>query len=227
MQQSDQIGELAAALAKAQSEMSPAIKNTKAYNYKYVELAQILEIVIPALTKNQIAVVQAPETLSDGKIAITTQLMHSSGQWMRSTIDVPPIESKQMNLLQAYGGSITYARRYGLASTLCIAEDKDDDGKSATPRQPQQQSTPIKMSDRCISEIKDLMDKTSTNYEVFLTHIISKEGVKPIGGEIKLDAFPQSSYDIMKAALVDKHSKMVTSLTKRSFEPAPGRTLNG
>lgn len=136
MKQSEQINEIAAALAKAQGEMGKAVKSqvNGGFNSKYANLDEVIEACREALSKNGIAVVQGPGKFVDGNLKVTTELMHSSGQWIRDTITMPvPGKFKSDGTAvydpQGAGKAITYARRYCLAAMVGIAQE-DDDGNS-------------------------------------------------------------------------------------------------
>lgn len=134
--QSEKIDELAAALAKAQAVMQPAPKNdavtvkTKTggpgYSYKFSDLASVWDTCREALTSNGLAVVQMPEPNELG-ILLRTTLMHSSGQWITSTLPLL-FEGGSM---QSMGSAITFARRYMLSAMVGIVSESDDDGAAA------------------------------------------------------------------------------------------------
>ncbi len=127
------IGKLAAALAKAQSQMSHAEKSKKNEHFKsrYADLAAVLDAVGPALSANELALVQLPVLSDDKHVSVTTMLIHSSGESLSSTLAVPV--SKQD--AQGVGSAITYARRYAVMAMCGIAPD-DDDGNAAVGRAP-------------------------------------------------------------------------------------------
>jgi hypothetical protein len=54
-------------------------------------------------------------------------LLHVSGEWMSSTLEIPASKHDA----QGYGSAITYGRRYGLQS-MCGVPAEDDDGNAAT-----------------------------------------------------------------------------------------------
>jgi hypothetical protein len=133
---SDQINEIAAALAKAQATIKDAAKSIQAYNYKYADLASVLQIVRPALSSNGIAVLQDTETLPNASISVTTRLLHVSGQWVESSPLALVIEAKKgLSAAQNAGSVVTYARRYSLAALVGLAQEDDDAsaGKEAPP----------------------------------------------------------------------------------------------
>lgn len=123
------IKNLAAALIKAQSEMSAIEKDEKNPHYRstYASLNAVRETAIPPCNKYGIAVVQ-PTVTVDGKQFVKTQLIHAeSGEILESLTEVIV---KSANDAQQAGSGITYARRYGLMSILCLAS-VDDDGTFA------------------------------------------------------------------------------------------------
>jgi hypothetical protein len=124
MTTSEQLNEIAAALAKAQGAMKNAALNkvNPHFRSKYADLAGIRDTVIPALTANGIAVVQTLDA-----DAVLTRLMHASGQWIESRCLIPAQAD-----MQKMGSAITYARRYSLSAICGIAADEDDDANAAT-----------------------------------------------------------------------------------------------
>ena len=131
---SDTIGKLASALAKAQSQMTMVEgKSTNPFfNSKYASLATVLEVAMPALNANEIALVQGNrwDTTNNG-FYITSMLMHSSGEWIKSEIRMP-IAKKDAH---GVGAATTYGRRYLLSSMVGVAQ-ADDDGNGAIHKAP-------------------------------------------------------------------------------------------
>lgn len=130
MTTSEQINEIAAALAKAQGEMGGALKDAANpfFKSKYADLASVREACLGPLTKNGIAVLQSPE-VSGVTVSVETLLLHSSGQWVRGTVSCAAKDDGP----QAVGSAITYLRRYALQSFAAVAPE-DDDGEAAQGR---------------------------------------------------------------------------------------------
>jgi len=128
--QSENIGELAAALAKAQAEVGTVTKDSANPFFKsnYASLAAVWEATRPILSKHQLSVVQMPSSDERGYY-VETQLMHSSGQWIRSRTYMKPAKEDP----QGIGSLISYARRYALQAVTMICPD-DDDGEAAMGR---------------------------------------------------------------------------------------------
>jgi len=123
MKTSEQISELAAALAAAQGMMENAIMNrtNPHFKTKYADLAAVLNAARKPLSANGLAIVQ---TIGEG--VLHTRLLHTSGQWIASEHPLP-----MSGRPQEIGAALTYARRYSLSALIGIAADEDDDGNTA------------------------------------------------------------------------------------------------
>jgi hypothetical protein len=134
---SPQLEELLPALTKAQGEFTAIRKGARNnyIEYNYATLEDVLDAVRPALSKNDLAIVQSPGELTDsGKhIHLTTRLFHASGQWIQSIITVPVSEQKPLSPAQSLGVAITYGRRYALMALLGVAAEGDDTDAAITP----------------------------------------------------------------------------------------------
>ena len=128
MQMSENLTELGVALSKFQGEVNNVSKDKSGYGYKYADLAQILDVVRPLLSKHGLSVVQMPGKSESG-VTVSTMLLHSSGQWLQSETQLPMDTAAKMSAAQAAGSVITYARRYALAAALGIAQEDDDAAK--------------------------------------------------------------------------------------------------
>jgi hypothetical protein len=133
--------ELYTALAKAQSEM-PIIGKNKAGRFKYADLAEIIYVAMPILTKNGLSVEQDGIRHDDGNLSIKTVICHNSGQKSDPSVWPVPLpikeELKGMSYIQAYMSNVTYIKRYSLATKLCIGiSDEDYDGSYEVPSTPQ------------------------------------------------------------------------------------------
>ena len=134
MKTSDSINEIAAALAKAQAEMTVAVFDSKNPHYKsiYASLSAVTAAVRGPLTKHGIAFIQSCDTTPD-TVQVFTRLVHSSGQWIETAGPVIPIGKGD-----AHGAmsATTYGRRGSLAVALSLPSDEDDDGNAAVQQAP-------------------------------------------------------------------------------------------
>jgi hypothetical protein len=134
---SETIGAIAAALAKAQGELTNPEKSLIATvrspfpreadrTFRYASLASGLDIVRKSLGQHEIATVQTTAIDTDsGQIRLTTLLAHASGEWISSDWPVCPISETATP--QRMGAALTYARRYALFALVGIAGEDDLD----------------------------------------------------------------------------------------------------
>ena len=131
---SETVGKIASALAKAQSGMTmiECNSNNPFFNSKYASLSAVLEVALPKLNENGIALVQGNRwDANDSGFYITSMLIHSSGEWIKSEIRMP-ISKKDAH---GIGAATTYGRRYLLSSMVGVAQ-ADDDGNGAIQQAP-------------------------------------------------------------------------------------------
>ena len=171
-QSSETIGAIAAALAKAQIELTNPEKSLTATivspfpreenkTFRYAPLSSGLEIVRKCLGKHEIAAVQTTSIDKEtGLIRLTTTLAHASGEWMSSEWPVCPVTRPTprigwAQLLPTPGGTrclrwsaspaTTTGMRLHLVSdgTRSNANARRISGRARpAPRQPQQRSEP-------------------------------------------------------------------------------------
>lgn len=125
--QSEQLADLSAALAKAQSSMQAAKfdKTNPHFKNKYASLAAVIDAIRKPLADNGLSYTQATE-IRDGGLVLVTTLRHATGQWVGSEYPLPSAAKPQ-----ELGSALTYARRYSLSAIACIAADEDDDAEGA------------------------------------------------------------------------------------------------
>ena len=128
--QSENIGALAAALSKAQADITGALKDSSNpfFKSKYADLASCWDACRHQLAANGLSVVQTTRMTESGLLLVTT-LAHSSGEWIAGEM---PVLTKDASP-QAQGSGLTYARRYALAAIVGLAQI-DDDAEAAQGR---------------------------------------------------------------------------------------------
>ncbi|HXG71306.1 MAG TPA: ERF family protein [Gemmatimonadaceae bacterium] len=128
MTTSEQINDIATALAGAQSEIQNVTKDAKNPHFKsdYATLDAITDMVRPAFAKHGLAVVQIP-TYAEGVVTVQTLVTHSSGQWIKGETSSPISKADP----QGIGSACTYLRRYSLAAIAALAQT-DDDGNASS-----------------------------------------------------------------------------------------------
>jgi len=155
MNQSENLNELFAALAKAQSEMQVAelSKVNPHFKSKYADLESIIKASRPALVKNGLCVIQQMETVADASYFVT-KICHTSGQWMSSTLKISPTRTD----IQSLGSYLTYLRRYMYASLVGVVSGEDDDGEVAIIPQTSSLRAPQKNT-VCVSASKEQIEQ--------------------------------------------------------------------
>ena len=134
---SESIGAIAAALAKAQAELTNPEKSLVAtirashprdhdQTFRYAALSTGLDIVRKTLGGHEIATVQTTAIDKEvGLIRLTTTLAHSSGEWLSS--EWPVCAINETATPRRMGAALTYARRYALFTLVGIAGEDDLD----------------------------------------------------------------------------------------------------
>lgn len=144
MNKSESIQNLSAALSKAQAEY-PAIKFDSVNPFLkngYASLGAIIAGARPVNAKHGLSVSQLTFG-EDGVAGVETVLMHTSGEWISSSISMPIGDEKGKSNAQVAGSIVTYLRRYSLASILGIYSDEDGDGNKPEPeRKPTRTAKP-------------------------------------------------------------------------------------
>lgn len=128
MKTSESVTKISAALLKAQRAITFAAKDATNPHFKnkYADLPAVIDAIKPALNDSGIMFMQTPSPSDSGSLALTTRLLHESGEWIEDTATVP----LPKNDPQGYGSAMTYARRYSLAAMTGLYQD-DDDGVAA------------------------------------------------------------------------------------------------
>lgn len=143
MNMSESIKNISEALVSAQAEMPP-VKFNKVNPFlknKYADLGAIIETAQPVLAKHGLAVSQLCATTGDS-VGVETMLVHKSGEWIASRMEIPLGEEKGKSTAQVAGSIVTYIRRYALASMLGMYADEDGDGNGSEPEKAQAKRTP-------------------------------------------------------------------------------------
>ena len=195
MKTSEQINEIAEALAAAQAEIQNPSKSAENpfFKSRYADLAEVLSVVRPAFSRHGLSVVQMPYRSEDGGIGVTTMISHKSGQWMQGSLELPLQVAKNVN--QDAGSAITYIRRYALASAAGVAqEDLDSNlGENNTGK-----IVNLKVISKAkAAEINALIEETGSDMVGFL-NFCHAESVETI---------PAGKYEKARDALIAKRDK--------------------
>lgn len=207
MQKSEQINEIAFALAQFQGEIEDAPRDAQGFGYKYATLGAVLSLVRPLLSKYEMAIVQSPKR--DGnRIAVETTILHKSGQWISETLsfDMPePIlnsQGKKKNTdAQDCGSIISYIRRYSITAMLGITQIDDDAAapeqpeykpkkQASKPAQQQQYANPVPAQPKPVQQVQRIKKETQdlilshtsviADFEQKLGDFVDRSGVKTL-----------------------------------------------
>lgn len=192
--ESEQLNELYAALAKAQGEIELATADSKNPFFKstYANLASIVKVSRNPLSKNGLAIIQRVQSNSANQMFLYTRLCHASGQWIEAKMPINPPK----NDIQSIGSYITYLRRYNLASIVGVTVgEEDDDGEGAMDRGKESPKKDELITASQIRELeKILFDLTDEDEKGMLAWCQISE----------LSQMPQAKYIAAKKALEKK-----------------------
>lgn len=144
MKTSEQLGDLATALALAQGDISDAIKDSRNphFNSVFASLESVLKEIRPVFSTYGLCIIQAPRSDELGHY-LDTRILHKSGQWIEETVRLTLFKAD----MQGLGSAITYARRYSAGAFAGIGSETDDDANSISepPKTYQKTSPPVKV----------------------------------------------------------------------------------
>lgn len=141
MERSESIGQLAAALSKAQKSYKPLKKEAynPYFNSKYADLAAIIEATSDSLCDNELSVIQLP-SFKNGKVTVNTMLLHSSGEFISEELPIPVPHQKDKDTgeirekddPQSISICTSYARRIAQQAILNVSGEDDTDGNAVS-----------------------------------------------------------------------------------------------
>lgn len=108
----------------------PSVHKDGTGNYgKHMKLETLMPAALEVLNKYNFMLVQSPTVTEDGSPALTSAIVHSSGERI---VEDTMLLMLDKQTAQGQGSGITYARRYALCAMLGLVADEDDDGQTAT-----------------------------------------------------------------------------------------------
>ena len=131
---SEKNDKIAPAFVKAQAACSSAKKDSENAAFKqggkvskYADLTAVWAACEEALEQHSLGILQMFGEVTDGKMHMTTMLVHESGQWLQKEGSIPLPKQDPQGL----GSATTYFRRYSIAALMGIVQE-DDDGNAAS-----------------------------------------------------------------------------------------------
>lgn len=191
IEKSPELNELAAALTAAQAEFEAVDKSAANpfFRSAYAPLPDVVMAATPILVSHGLSVSQLIGSDEKGD-TLTAMLLHKSGQYIGSTMQLRPVKSDP----QAQGSAVTYARRYSYMSILGLVADEDDDGNAgsapARRQQPKPAARPKSKPDpvvaRGVAEVKDNAPEASSGpAEAIATQPVDEGTLKQISTAAK------------------------------------------
>jgi len=214
---SEQINEIAKAMSLAQAIMKPAEKDSVNPHFKsrYSDLSSSWESIRKPITDNGLSVWQ-DVTSTDAGIAITTRVVHCSGQWIEfGPLNIPTIKKDA----QGFGSAITYGKRYALCAAMGIVADDDDDGNEAsTPQYKSQNNYPQKYEPPVYEDIDAMEKAAKPEPRVTIAQALEldsladgdQEIIKKLFSHYKIDSFAsikEKNYGYIKQKLLEKRQE--------------------
>ncbi|WP_107950893.1 ERF family protein [Lysinibacillus parviboronicapiens] len=140
MKKSESIAALAKALSQFQAKVKQPLKDkdNPFFKSKYVPLENVVEAITATSGEYGLSFIQFPLNDPNGRVGVTTLLMHESGEWIESE---PIFATPAKQDAQGAGSVITYLKRYSLSALFGITSDEDDDGNGAIHDEHSQQSS--------------------------------------------------------------------------------------
>jgi len=159
MEKSPTISELAKALNQfqAKSETIGYDAANPFFKSKYATLTALVSSTRKELAKEGLSVTQ----LCEDEGAVTTVLMHTSGEFISSKLTLKPVKDDP----QGRGSCLTYSRRYAYAAILGLVSDDDDDGNAATVK-PKENIT-VREEDKMIHHVNKLAKEKFPSPDLF------------------------------------------------------------
>lgn len=209
MQTSEQINEIAKAMAAAQAEIEPATKGVTNtfFKSKYADISAIWEVIRAPLTKNGICILQDVYTTELG-IAVKTRLVHSSGQWF----EFGPFEISVPNKTsQECGKAATYGKRYSLGAAVgATSGEQDDDGES---NRQAHDRTAVQSKIQNAEKVTPISNEKITKEKGNVLYAIHKQ-LFPINQQLVNGSLKENGFENLYTVTVDKYEWVKSGMEK-------------
>lgn len=123
---SEQVGDIVAALAKAQLEMPPAEKSKKSNRGEYSNLEDYINCCKKTLARHGVIVYQTSIFKKEIGRIIYSLLIHISGQWLLGSDIANPDPDSSLPRQHEISSAYTYAKRRLLQSQLGLGCDEEE-----------------------------------------------------------------------------------------------------
>lgn len=129
--QSENLDKLFKGMNTFRSQLKQPAKDAKNPFFKsnYVTLEGVQNAIDAAIKGTGLAYTQIVKNDDNGNVGVETIITHESGQYLTTgALALRPEKATP----QGYGSTITYAKRYQLASAFGVSSDVDDDGNAGS-----------------------------------------------------------------------------------------------
>lgn len=129
--QSENLDKLFKGMNAFRSQLKQPVKDAKNPFFKsnYVTLEGVQNAIDAGIKGTGLAYTQIVKNDDNGNVGVETIITHESGQYL--TTGVLALRPEKATP-QGYGSTITYAKRYQLASAFGVSSDVDDDGNAGS-----------------------------------------------------------------------------------------------
>lgn len=129
--QSENLDKLFKGMNAFRSQLKQPVKDAKNPFFKsnYVTLEGVQNAIDAGIKGTGLAYTQIVKNDDNGNVGVETIITHESGQYL--TTGVLALRPEKATP-QGYGSTITYAKRYQLASAFGVSSDIDDDGNAGS-----------------------------------------------------------------------------------------------
>ena len=139
--------------------------------YRYEDLATVLSLIEPVLSKHGLSIRYRTLTNPDGPVSVTCILSHRGGHSEENTLVAARDDSGAKNSIQAIGSTVTYLQRYTLKAALGLAAAQDDDGVASSQSSSQRSASDAarpKPKER--RRLLELLDRAGLSEAEFCRH---------------------------------------------------------
>lgn len=135
---SESIDNIIKSMIEAAKEIKSIPKTKSGFNgrYKYATLDSLIDMLREILPKYNLWFIQYPCDI-ESDIELVTRIIHSSGEWIETSMIMKVSDISGASAAQNIGGAITYFRRYILSCIFGVS--CDDDSGSQSIEQPRKQ----------------------------------------------------------------------------------------
>lgn len=169
------------AISQLQAELPTVARKGKGHNNDYARFEDIIDAIRPVLVKHGFSLTfRTAQT--EKAITVTGVLGHREGHKETTDVVLPPDTGGSKNVVQAWGSSTSYGKRYVTLTLLGIATEKEDDDGNKAVAKPAEANT-VETLKKLIEDTKTDIGKVCAHYSVEgLDDLTAKQIAEAIAG---------------------------------------------